>query len=679
MFSLIPAASVIAAARIAHSLGSVANSDKTDAQATITHFVTTTIGFAVLLWWLMRRSVLPSRWLTRSACNDTWRFDFTERAWRKVDCAASAALPPPRLLGATEIVDGHLWLLGGWNGGLTGLIGTMLSFARGVPKEYMFGDIWRLALSKGCWEQVQLAEGSASLGGVSRFATAAIGSTIWIFTHRCNDGDPHIFALDTNKCLLRKLTTSGPAPPGRRGLASLTAVGKTLHLLGGAPKEGQFFDDHFILDTESLRWEKVETEGPGPIAAHSVCEHNGRLYLWGGSRKIVGHEHERMVEYHPGLLVFDCEAKKWGRPGTTGSGPPNVTTKNDSWTKGDVAPGRTGQTMRRVGDDLVLYGGWLPFKETFGDTYALAVGNGPQELCWKQAVEDGASLMPPRSGHMAASDTESAYVFGGYCENKNNCWAWDTYGLQSDLGARQGCACYSPGTEHFEWYYPHLAALLSAASLGVVAYTTHEEARKNGYAAFLLTLCSCPTLALLLTAGGCYLRRPKALATAVALSLWPVGHRVGAFVHALAVMNLGDGWAWLPLDLDLTFLWLLPACLLVLHGEKLAKGAYFHHSMAVAVVAAITRAMIVPDKDSSSGTKLANPNWAYGLRNDLPLPFANVLDSFATDGSVGLYIIYMMWVFLMATITTLPCYYFFSKLNSFSGGGQWGIARAPCY
>lgn len=93
------------------------------------------------------------------------------------------------------------------------------------------------------------------LQGISRFQAVAVGTHIYIHTHRTED---HILRLDTSSSppLLERLPVQGPAPSSR-GLHSMVHVGDHLYVLFGAPQKGPMLDDVWRLDLNSLAWEEL--------------------------------------------------------------------------------------------------------------------------------------------------------------------------------------------------------------------------------------------------------------------------------------------------------------------------------------------------------------------------------------------------------------------------------------
>lgn len=80
--------------------------------------------------------------------SDVWHFDVATSTWTEVDTSASLAQPPGRRTPWTALVGGGRYLISGF--GVAGLaVGDAL------------GDLWRLDLSTGVWEQLDTPEPTA--------------------------------------------------------------------------------------------------------------------------------------------------------------------------------------------------------------------------------------------------------------------------------------------------------------------------------------------------------------------------------------------------------------------------------------------------------------------------------------------------------------------------------------
>jgi len=420
----------------------------------------------VVVIWAITRSVESTRGYARGSTNDLWVLDTSTGKWSEITPDPAHPIPDARLCGELEVVDGKLWMLGGWNGGMSGNFGRVLKLLRGVPSEVIYDDIWTFDIQSQKWDKITLTDGSAKMGAISRFTTALVGSEIYIFNHRCGDSSgsnvPHIMVLDTKTKLLRKEPTKGPSPPGRRSNSSLVHLNKKLYVIGGCPQKGQFFDDHFVLDLKTFTWSKLEPTGPSPgyVGTMTAVALGEVIYLWGGARKTAGKENGHSLDYHPQLWCLNTQKNTWSYPELKEPCPGLPSPEGDEkWTKGDVAPGRTGQSMVVVRDKGYIYGGWLPFRAMHANTIVLEAPSDSALPCSMKETET--STMAPRSGHASAGDPSGKmYVFGGYCENADNKWAWDYYGEQSNT------ARLSLGVETFGYRHPTLASFTAFAILG---------------------------------------------------------------------------------------------------------------------------------------------------------------------------------------------------------------------
>jgi len=309
--------------------------------------------------------------------------------------ASASPAPPPRLAAAGATAGTTAWLIGGWDPGPRGDGGVVLD------------DLWSVDLGEGALRALPLRwtpHPAAPLPGgpASRHAAAALpDGRIVVFTHRCGDT---VLVLHTGggrggappppprggTVAVRPDPAAG-APPAR-GLATLVALPPaspggddgtaTLLLFGGAPKRGGMVSDLWRLrlggEGGGGRWERVAggPGGPAPAPAPAApwpaprCSHvaaalRGGMVVWGGSFYDAA-----------GGLVARGDAWWWDEAGGAG------------W--GRLAPGGDAPPLPRnaaaaaavVGEGgkeeagLLIFGGWDPFRVTYGDSAVLWVGPG---------------------------------------------------------------------------------------------------------------------------------------------------------------------------------------------------------------------------------------------------------------------------------------------------------------
>jgi N-acetylneuraminic acid mutarotase len=240
----------------------------------------------------------------------------------------------------------RLYVIGGWDPGHKRDGGDILS------------DVWALDLKTAAWQQLQLSPQGEQLQPISRFQAVAVGDDIYIHTHRNTDSILRLrtsTADETPQLVSLPVNTPNGAPASR-GLHSLTAVGSKLYLFGGAPKSGPMLDDLWVLDLGGdLTWQRLSPGGRPPHArcSHAAAAAGGDIVYSGGSYYKEGGGLQPLAD----TFVLDTAANEWRWP--------------DEQDGGAKPAARNAATMNKVGEQLVLHGGWNPFVETYNDTWVL--------------------------------------------------------------------------------------------------------------------------------------------------------------------------------------------------------------------------------------------------------------------------------------------------------------------
>ncbi|KAD2805962.1 hypothetical protein R6Q59_027963 [Mikania micrantha] len=113
--------------------------------------------------------------------------------------------------------------------------------------------------------------------------------------------------LDTDTLTWTKLVTNGELLPPRAGHTTI-ALGKNLFVFGGFTDAEDLYDDLYMLDLETFKWTKVMTVGVGPSARFSMAgstlhpQHGGVLILMGGCNKSL-EALDDMFYLHTGLVI----------------------------------------------------------------------------------------------------------------------------------------------------------------------------------------------------------------------------------------------------------------------------------------------------------------------------------------------------------------------------------------
>ncbi|XP_024521607.1 acyl-CoA-binding domain-containing protein 6 [Selaginella moellendorffii] len=200
----------------------------------------------------------------------------------------------------------------------------------------------------------------------------AVGSKLFVFGG--TDGTSpldELYVLDTTTYTWTKPDTSGDIPAAREG-HSAALVGDDLYVFGGCGKKKQgqarevYYDDLYALSTTSCAWRKVLTSGPRPCSrdSHSMSSFGNKLVLFGGE--------DVLNTYLADIYILDVGSLEWSRLETRGVKP---------------AP-RAGHAAERIGNNLIIFGGFADKRTLFDDVYVLdllsgewhkpeVTGNGP--------------------------------------------------------------------------------------------------------------------------------------------------------------------------------------------------------------------------------------------------------------------------------------------------------------
>ena len=195
-------------------------------------------------------------------------FHCDSKTW-EVNKAATGDLPPGRNGHTATLVDGYIYIIGGWLG-------------RGPLAA---GDMYRLHVKSLKWEQLHFKDGASP--GPCNMHTADLVPGRRIVVFRGGDGheylnDVHIFDIET--MVWSHPDVTGVAPTRRANHAS-AVYGNYLFILGGWDGSRRLNDIH-VLHVDTLRWDRLNTVGgspPSPRAGMSLTANGERLLLFGGS------------------------------------------------------------------------------------------------------------------------------------------------------------------------------------------------------------------------------------------------------------------------------------------------------------------------------------------------------------------------------------------------------------
>ncbi|EEF47742.1 kelch repeat protein, putative [Ricinus communis] len=186
-----------------------------------------------------------------------------------------------------------------------------------------------------------------------------VGDSLYVFGG--TDGmnplkDLHI--LDTLSHTWIAPAVRGEGPEAREG-HSAALVGKRLFIFGGCGKSSNnndevYFNDLYILNTETFVWKKAVTSGTPPSArdSHTCSSWKNKIIVIGGED---GHDY-----YLSDVHILDAETLVWKELNATGQ----------------KLPPRAGHSTVSFGKNLFVFGGFTDAQNLYDDLYMLDVDTG---------------------------------------------------------------------------------------------------------------------------------------------------------------------------------------------------------------------------------------------------------------------------------------------------------------
>ncbi|KAG0494736.1 hypothetical protein HPP92_005730 [Vanilla planifolia] len=275
----------------------------------------------------------------------------------------------------------------------------------------------------------------------------------------CQTNDVHV--LDAVKQIWSKPMMKGE-PPSPRDSHSCTTVGRRLFVFGGTDGMNILNDLH-ILDTSSNRWISPILHGKGPDAreGHSAAAVDKRLFIFGGCGK-SDDSHEDT--YYNDLYILDTETLVWQCAVTSGSPPiprdshtcsscksniivlggedasdcylsdvhmldAETLTWRQITTSGQMLTPRAGHTTVSLGSNLFVFGGFTDARNLYDDLYVLNIETG----IWSKVanINNGPSARFSGAGD-CLDEQRGILVFFGGCD-KSLVALDDMYYLYTDM------------------------------------------------------------------------------------------------------------------------------------------------------------------------------------------------------------------------------------------------------
>ncbi|RXH77423.1 hypothetical protein DVH24_023697 [Malus domestica] len=205
--------------------------------------------------------------------------------------------------------------------------------------------------------------------------------------------DLHI--LDTSLHTWISPSLRGEAPEAREG-HSAALVGKRLFIFGGCGKSASndnevYFNDLYILNTETFVWKRATTSGNPPSRrdSHTCSSWKNKLIVIGGED---GHDY-----YLSDVHILDTDTLIWRELKTTGQ----------------FMPPRGGHCTVAFGNNLFVFGGFTDAQNLYNDLYMLDVDTG----VWTKVLTagDGPSARFSVAGDCLDPVKGGVLVFIGGC------------------------------------------------------------------------------------------------------------------------------------------------------------------------------------------------------------------------------------------------------------------------
>ncbi|CAH9095738.1 unnamed protein product [Cuscuta epithymum] len=224
-----------------------------------------------------------------------------------------------------------------------------------------------------------------------------VGDNLYVFggtDGRKPLGDLRILDTASNTWILPSLRGDGPEP--REG-HSAALIGRRLFIFGGCGKSENreiYYDDLYILNTETFTWKRIVPSGTPPTKreSHSCSSWRNKIIVLGGE--------DTFNFYLSDVHILDTDSFVWSKLNTTGQ----------------LLSPRAGHTTIALGKCLFVFGGFSDEENLYDDVYMLDVDAG----VWNRvlATGDGPSARFSMAGECLDPHLGGFLVFLGGCNKK---------------------------------------------------------------------------------------------------------------------------------------------------------------------------------------------------------------------------------------------------------------------
>ncbi|KAF9979304.1 hypothetical protein BGZ75_009767 [Mortierella antarctica] len=211
----------------------------------------------------------------------------------------------------------------------------------------------------------------------------------------------YIFDADTMHWSQPK--TFGSIPPPCRAHSSTLVDNKRLYIFGGGDGP-QYFNELYMLDTDTLTWTNPQTTGSRPCRrrAHTTCVYNNSIYVFGGGDG---------VQALNDTYELNLADMHWSEVKTTGT----------------IPISRGYHTSNLIKSQFIVYGG-SDGHECFSDVHVL-------DLDTREWTKIDINRALPRLSHTATQVGSYLFIVGGHDGSRYSCdvvmlnlvtWSWET-------------------------------------------------------------------------------------------------------------------------------------------------------------------------------------------------------------------------------------------------------------
>ncbi|CAI9281517.1 unnamed protein product [Lactuca saligna] len=208
--------------------------------------------------------------------------------------------------------------------------------------------------------------------------------------------DLHILDTSTNTWMTPYV--KGEGPEAREG-HSAALIGKRLFIFGGCGKSfdtpvEEYFDDLYILNTETMLWKRVATTGipPAKRNSHTCVSWKNKIIVIGGE--------DTQNYYMSDVHMLDADTLTWTK----------------LVTNGELLPPRAGHTTIALGKNLFVFGGFTDAEDLYNDLYMFDL----ETFTWTKVmtIGEGPSARFSMAGSTLHPQHGGVLMFIGGCNKK---------------------------------------------------------------------------------------------------------------------------------------------------------------------------------------------------------------------------------------------------------------------